>query len=101
MVSASLTLQMLVDQIFAVSGIQYSYIDNPAVVDDAGAGAPGGNIRVAMLFRADTVGLVDGSVRTIGDATDIATNPNNAFYNARPPLLADFKPHSPRLSSAA
>lgn len=89
-VSASVTLQMLVDAIFAVSGVQYSWIDNPFITDDANGGEPGGNIRVAMLFRADTVALVAGSLRTVTDPTDQATNAANPFNNARLPLAADF-----------
>jgi hypothetical protein len=89
-VSASLTLQMLVDAIFAVSGVQYSWIDNPFITDDRNGGEPGGNIRVAMLYRTDTVSLVAGSVRTATDPTDQATNSANPFFGSRLPLAADF-----------
>lgn len=89
-VSASVTLQMLVDAIFAVSGVQYSWIDNPFITDDRNGGEPGGNIRVTMLYRTDTVSLVAGSVRTVTDPTDQANNSANPFNNSRLPLAADF-----------
>ena len=89
-VSANVTLQMLVDAIFTASGVQYSWIDNPFITDDRNGGEPGGNIRVAMLYRADTVSLVVGSVRTVTDPTDQANNSANPFNNARLPLAADF-----------
>lgn len=90
--SASLTLQKLVDAIFAETGIRYTYIDNSFIADDANGGEPGGNIRVAMLYRADHVQLIEGSVRPIPAATGAAqaTDPTNAFFAARPPLVADF-----------
>lgn len=89
-VSASMTLQMLVDAIFAVSGVQYSWIDNPFITDDRNGGEPGGNIRVAMLYRTDTVTFVSGSLRTATDPTDQATNSANPFFGSRLPLAADF-----------
>lgn len=89
-VSASMTLQMLVDAIFAVSGVQYSWIDNPFITDDRNGGEPGGNIRVAIIYRADTVDFVEGSLRTATDPTDQANNTANPFNGARLPLAADF-----------
>lgn len=89
-VSASVTLQMLCDAIFAETGVQYSWVDNPFVTDDQTGGEPGGNIRNAILFREDRVDLVVGSVRTVTDPTDQATNPDNPYYNSRIPIVADF-----------
>ncbi len=91
--SASATLQALVDRIFAETGVRYSFIDNPFITDDASGGEPGGNIRVAMLYRADRVDLVDGSVREIPAASAAAgqaTSSTNPFFASRPPLVADF-----------
>lgn len=88
-VSASVTLQMLTDAIFAESGVRYTWIDNPFITDDHNGGEPGGNIRVAFLYRDDRVDLVTGSVRTI-EGEDQATNTANPFYNARLPLVATF-----------
>ncbi|RVU02348.1 hypothetical protein EOE18_17175 [Novosphingobium umbonatum] len=84
-VSASLTLQMLVDEIYAASGIQYAWIDNTYITDDNNGGEPGGNIRVAMIYRVDTVDLVEGSVQTI-----LPTSGSNPFDGARLPLVASF-----------
>jgi predicted extracellular nuclease len=91
--SASVTLQKLTDTIFAETGVRYAFIDNPFITDDANGGEPGGNIRVAMLYRADRVELVAGSVREIPAASAAAgqaTNSTNPFYASRPPLVADF-----------
>ena len=91
--SASQTLQLLTDQIFAQTGVRYTYIDNNFITDDANGGEPGGNIRVAMLYRADRVELVAGSVREIPAASAAAgqaTDSSNPFYASRPPLVADF-----------
>jgi predicted extracellular nuclease len=64
-VDASLTWQMLIAAIQAAGGPIYDYrqIDP---VNNADGGAPGGNIRVGFLFRADRVDFVD---RPGGDAT--------------------------------
>lgn len=85
-VSASVTLQTLTDEIFAQTGVRYSWLDNPFVTDGTNGGQPGGNIRVAFLWRPDVVTLNEGSIRTIG-APGEAGNP---FTGARTPLVADF-----------
>lgn len=87
-VSASVTLQMLSDEIFAASGVRYSWVDNPFVVAGQVGGEPGGNIRVAFLYRADRVELDEASVTTI--LTDNGQL-EAAFSGARTPLIADFK----------
>jgi hypothetical protein len=56
----------LVNAIAAAGGPHYAFIDNPPA-DDTSGGAPGGNIRVAMLYNPERVTLVDGSVRAITD----------------------------------
>ena len=89
-VSASMTLQMIVDAIFAESGVQYGYVDNTLITDDRNGGEPGGNIRVTFLYRIDRVSVDAGSVTSVTDATDQATNPLNPFYGSRLPLVADF-----------
>ena len=61
-------------------------LDNPFVTDGQTGGEPGGNIRVAMLWRADQVTLDSSSVRTVSVASGVA----NPFDNARNPLVADF-----------
>jgi uncharacterized protein len=71
-VSASLTLQTLIDAIDQlddglVNGTSgYAFIDNTFIVDNTSGGQPGANIRTAFLYNTERVDLVDGSVRTIG-----------------------------------
>jgi Ca2+-binding RTX toxin-like protein len=105
--SAATTLQMLVDALnsAAPAGVHYAYIDNPFIGNDTNGGEPGGNIRTAFLYRTDRVGFVNGSLRTIGadghaisnpdegapDGNgDQQTNPDNPFFDSRPPLVATF-----------
>ncbi|QZD96132.1 endonuclease/exonuclease/phosphatase family protein [Qipengyuania gelatinilytica] len=79
-VSAEMTLQALADAIFEQTGVRYNVLDNPFVEDGQTGGQPGGNIRVAFLYRADRVDLDPDSVFTIDD---------DAF--ARTPLVATFE----------
>ena len=100
--SADQTLQMLVDALNAIApaGVEYAFVDNPFIGDDSSGGEGGGNIRTAFLYRTDRVGLVDGSLRTVAaDGSAIAdpagnvdqqTNPDNPFFDSRPPLVATF-----------
>ncbi|MDR2660987.1 MAG: KxYKxGKxW signal peptide domain-containing protein [Lactobacillaceae bacterium] len=63
-VSANATLQKLVDAIVALGGPHYNFIDiDPNNNEDGGA--PGGNIRVAMIYNPERVGLYGDS--TISD----------------------------------
>ncbi len=88
--SAAVTLQALADAIVAAGGPRYSVIDNPFIGDDTNGGQPGGNIRTAFLYNDDRVDLVAGSVRTVGDPLAQQTDPANAFFASRLPLVADF-----------
>ncbi|SDE24429.1 endonuclease/exonuclease/phosphatase family protein [Belnapia rosea] len=100
--SASQTLGQLVQALNAIapSGVEYAFVDNPFVNDDAVGGEPGGNIRNAFLYRTDRVDLFETSLRTVaanggavtepGSYADQATNPDNPFYQSRVPLAADF-----------
>jgi Ca2+-binding RTX toxin-like protein len=88
--SASLTLQTLADAIVAAGGPRYSFVDNTFITDDETGGEPGGNIRTVFLYREDRVDLVEGSVRTVTDPADQATDPNSPFADSRLPLVADF-----------
>ncbi len=85
--SADVTLQLLVDAIIDAGGPAYTFIDNPGVVDGAGGGVPGGNIRTAFLYNADRVDLVEGSVTA---TTDTDLSDGNAFLDSRVPLQATF-----------
>jgi predicted extracellular nuclease/2',3'-cyclic-nucleotide 2'-phosphodiesterase (5'-nucleotidase family) len=100
--SADVTLQMLVDELNAAApdGVEYAFIDNPFIGDDTNGGQPGGNIRTAYLYRTDRVDFVEDSLATIGadgslitdptGNTDQQQNPDNPFYESRPPLVATF-----------
>ena len=87
-VSAQLTLQALADAIFAETGVHYSVFDNPFVVDGQTGGQPGGNIRVAFLYRDDRVDLDEASVFTITDGS--TGELDAAFLGSRAPLGANF-----------
>ncbi len=84
-VAADETLQLLVAEIAAAGGPQYEFIDNTFITDGASGGQPGGNIRTAFLYNPERVGLVDGSVKPVGDQA--AGSP---FAGARLPLAATF-----------
>ncbi|MEC4813126.1 MAG: Calx-beta domain-containing protein [Scytonema sp. PMC 1069.18] len=97
--AADQTLQLLVNQISAISGVTYSFIDNPFIGDDTNGGQPGGNIRTAFLYNPNRVSLAgdslpnqpfQGSVQTVVDPQDQQTNPNNPFEDARLPLVGKF-----------
>ncbi len=85
-IAADLTLQTLVNAITAAGGPTYAFIDNPFITDGASGGQPGGNIRTAYLYNPNRVGLVDGSVQTIGSQAT-----GDAFDGARLPLVASFE----------
>jgi uncharacterized protein len=109
---ASLTLQMLVAAIQAAGGPTYQWrqIDP---VDDQDGGEPGGNIRVAFLFRTDRdLEFIDrpGATPTTPNAVDrngsavrLRYSPgridplNAAFTNSRKPLAAEFRFESEKL----
>jgi len=84
--AADLTLQRLIDEIAAISGITYAFIDNPFIGDDTSGGQPGGNIRTAFLYNPDRVSLVPNSVQTIGSQAT-----GGAFFDTRLPLVATFE----------
>ncbi len=97
--AANTTLQMIVDAVVTAGGPTYSFVDNTFIGDDSNGGEPGGNIRVAYLYRTDRVSLVSGSVKSIAPngsaltapSTDQQTNAANPFFASRPPLSATFK----------
>ena len=96
-ISAALTLQLLVTAIEMEPSCSlmrmcpsYEFIDNEFIGKDTSGGEPGGNIRVAYLYRTDRVRLDKGSLNSIVDATDQQTNPRNVFYRSRLPLAARF-----------
>lgn len=104
-VAANTTLDMLVGAVMSAGGPAYEWRQiDPA--DDQDGGEPGGNIRVAFLFRTDRgLSFVD---RTGGDATtgvsvlsgtdgpELSISPgridptNAAFDDSRKPLAGEF-----------
>ncbi|MBO0867873.1 MAG: lamin tail domain-containing protein [Micromonosporaceae bacterium] len=105
-VAANLTLDKLVAAIRAAGGPAYQYREIDPVNDTTG-GAPGGNIRVAFLFRTDRgVSFVDkpggdattpvGVQRVRGQA-QLTVSPglidpgNAAWSDSRRPLVAQFR----------
>lgn len=111
-VDASSTANMLISAITTAGGPTYRYRDIVPVNDHDG-GEPGGNIRVAYLFRTDRgVTFVDRpgggpttavSVVTDGTGTHLSTSPgridptNTAWNTSRKPLAAEFTFHGQRL----
>lgn len=81
-VSASENLARIVAAIEEAGGPSYTAIDNSFIENNMSGGAPGANIRNVILYNADRVDLVDGSVQTIE---------SEAFTDARLPLIADFE----------
>lgn len=103
-VDASQTAATLIAAIQAAGGPVYEYRDITPV-DDADGGEPGGNIRVAFLFRPDRVTFVDrGDADSLTpnsavdgtDGVELAFSPgridplNTAFDNSRKPLAGEF-----------
>ncbi|MGF1568616.1 MAG: choice-of-anchor I family protein [Nodosilinea sp.] len=88
--AADVTLQLLVDEIADISGIDYAFIDNPFIGNGTSGGQPGGNIRTAYLYNPDRVSLVDDSLSPVVDAADQQVNEENPFFDSRLPLAATF-----------
>ncbi|QBO37126.1 hypothetical protein EQG49_12005 [Periweissella cryptocerci] len=101
-VSATKTLQRLVDAIKAAGGPEYKFL-NIDPVNNKDGGAPGANIRPAMLYNPARVQLRDGAVAgTTNQAEDITTdghlkyNPGRILFSGnlgdgtRKPLAAEF-----------
>ena len=105
-VAANDTLDMLVAAIVAAGGPHYSYREVDPI-NDTNGGEPGGNIRVAFLFRTDRgLTFVDrpGGSATVGDSVrkvlgtaQLTQSPglidptNPAFDDSRKPLVAELR----------
>jgi uncharacterized protein len=111
-VDANVTLQRLVDAITAHGGPTYQWRQiNP--VNDQDGGAPGGNIRQAILFRTDRgLSFVDrpggdsttpNAVVGTGAATQLQFSPgriapaDSAWNSSRKPLAAELSYHGHKL----
>ena len=100
-VSSDTTLNQLVAAITAAGGPSYSfrYI---SPVNNQDGGAPGGNVRQVLLYRADVVSFVDkpggtataGNTALAGPALQFSPGridpSNSAFSNNRKSLAAEF-----------
>lgn len=85
---ANVTLQKLVDAIFAASGVRYSFVDNPFIAAETNGGQPGGNIRTAFLYNDARVDF--NGVSAVTDPVAQQTDPTNPFFDSRPPLAGNF-----------
>ncbi|KAK7433153.1 hypothetical protein QQZ08_000084 [Neonectria magnoliae] len=102
-VSANETLSALVDGIEEASGVVYDFVDVDPVNNKDG-GQPGGNIRVAYLYRPDAVQLVDVNPGNATEVNEVFPGPtlkynpgliepaNSAWDASRKPLVAMWKP---------
>ena len=79
--SGMATAQVLIDAIFAKSGIQYTYVEVAPDSANSTGGEPGGNIRNGYFYQADRVSLVEGSLDVVEDS---------AFATTRRPLVATW-----------
>lgn len=97
---AEKSIKRLTDEIEKISGVKYETMQIDPI-DKKDGGAPGGNIRVAFIYRSDRV---KPAQKPHGDATsavsiengDLTLNPgrispnNDAFENTRKSLVAEF-----------
>ncbi|MFT4647906.1 MAG: putative extracellular nuclease [Glaciecola sp.] len=82
-VSAEFTLETLIQAVRRAGGPLYQWADI-APKSGADGGQPGGNIRNAFLYQPQRVSLVPGSLKRIGDESDI-------YEDSRKPLVARFQ----------
>jgi predicted extracellular nuclease len=103
-VDATATLDALIDAIAAAGGPVYDARELPPL-DGADGGAPGSNIRVALLFNPARVAVVDREDDSAGFATTpvptdsgvvLSRSPgridpfNEAWHDSRKPLATEF-----------
>jgi predicted extracellular nuclease len=101
-VDANTTLTKLVTTIKTLSNITYSFVDIDPVNDQDG-GQPGGNIRVAYIYRPDIVSLYNPNPGSSTDANEVLPGPalkynpgrlspdSPAWTVTRKPLVAAWK----------
>lgn len=99
--SAAKTYQAIIDAIKAIDGPTYAYTEI-APENNQDGGAPGGNIRVGMIYNTERVTLSEGTAGTATQAVayengNLTLNPgridptNEAFASSRKPLAAQFE----------
>ena len=79
--SGQATAQVLIDAIFAKSGIQYTYVEVAPDTANSTGGEPGGNIRNGYFYQADRVSLVEGQPRA---SSTMRPSPRRAGRWSRP-----------------
>ncbi|KAI0143276.1 endonuclease/exonuclease/phosphatase family protein-like protein [Pestalotiopsis sp. NC0098] len=101
-VESDVTLSTLTAAIAELSGVTYNYT-YIAPVDDEDGGAPGGNIRVAYLFRPDVLQLRNPNPGNATTANEVLAGPelkynpgridptNAAWDDSRKPLVAAWE----------
>lgn len=101
-VTANLTLTTLVAAIKTISNVTYNFVEI-APVDGQDGGAPGGNIRVAYLYRPEVLSLWNPNPGSSTDANEVLPGPqlkynpgridpaNEAWIVTRKPLVAAWK----------
>ncbi|KAK6194348.1 hypothetical protein LQW54_011533 [Pestalotiopsis sp. IQ-011] len=101
-VESDVTLSTLTAAIADLSGVAYNYT-YIAPVDDEDGGAPGGNIRVAYLFRPDVIQLRSPNPGNATTANEVLAGPelkynpgridptNAAWDDSRKPLVAAWE----------
>jgi predicted extracellular nuclease len=102
MVDANTTLAAVTSAIESLSGVVYDFIEVDPV-DDQDGGEPGGNIRVAYLYRPDVVELYKPNQGASLDANEVLPGPelkynpgridptNSVWDNSRKPLAAMWR----------
>ncbi|MFW6067048.1 MAG: endonuclease/exonuclease/phosphatase family protein [Myxococcota bacterium] len=101
--SAAATYAALTEAVRRAGGAAYDALDVPPAAEDADGGQPGGNIRVALLYRPDRVGCREREgerVARLGEAPGgglrLAANParlapeHPAWAGSRKPLVAEL-----------
>ena len=101
-VDANATLAAVTSAIKSLNGVVYDFI-NIDPVDDQDGGQPGGNIRVAYLYRPDVVELYKPKLGGSLDANQVLPGPelkynpgridptNSAWDDSRKPLVAMWR----------
>lgn len=93
--SADVTVNLLVDAIAAAGGPHYSWVSVDPSAENANGGEPNGNIRNVILYDAARVDYVAGSVHALEDNTPAN---GDSFHNSRKPLTADFTFHGEQVT---
>lgn len=102
-VAGNVTLHTLASRIEALSGVVYDYTEVVPINNQDG-GAPGGNIRVAYIYRPDVVELYNPNQGSATDVNEVLEGPtlkfnpgriapaSTAWAESRKPLAAAWKP---------